>query len=292
MERLIELIEKSKSLGINSVTLTLDYAEELIYKLIGYDPKKIITDYVENRLTVKKICKKYKIADKTFYDILEKNNVPKRTKRGIYPRIDLPIEEIKEMYLSDYSLREIAKIYFVSENLIYNRLKEIGITKKDKVHRLEEQIKELYQNETLSIEYISDTLGVSEATVINYIKKLGLEKRKTAPKKRELLLDKVIGREKFAKIYNELDKYTEISDRLDISVFSIAKYAKILGLPPKPKVRYIINETNQDEFIELYNNPNNHIYSIALHYNTSDVVIRKAAKRLGLTLRGVNNGRR
>ena len=241
-------------------------------------PQGLIKDYTNSNLTVIEILNKYNMRLSTLHQLLDANGIPKRPHIN---RINLPIEEIKEIYLAGYSLEEIGKIFYVSPNLIYKRLKEIGINCTYRINFRKKQIKELLKDKTLNIEDIADIVKIDPQTVRLYAKEMNI----TIPTVRKIILDTKIPRERFIKIYNKYDMYKDIANTLKISTTTVTNYAKLLNLPLKPSRRFVINESNQEKFIELYNNNENTLISIAIHFNTSVNVIKDAAKRLSLPRR-------
>ena len=193
-------------------------------------------------------------------------------------RLELPLNEIKEMFEEGYTLKEIAETFFVSITTIASRLKELGYIANERLveknNYVKEKVKELYNDETITISKIAKKLKVQDTTIYKYARKLGL------PKREKSLLEK-IGRDKFINVYLNNRTYDNVADKLNISYSAVRKYAMILELPLKKSRRYIINEDNMEKFINMYNN-NLKIIDIAKYFKTSDSVIRKTAKRLGL----------
>ena len=193
-------------------------------------------------------------------------------------RLELPLNEIKEMFEEGYTLKEIAETYFISITTVASRLRELGLFANERVMKksncVKEKVKELYNDETITISKIAKKLKVQDTTIYKYARKLGLPKR-------EKSLLKKIGRDKFINAYLNNRTYEKVADKLNISYSAVRKYAMILGLPLKNSRKYIINEDNMEKFINMYNN-NLKIIDIAKYFKTSDSVIRKAAKRLGL----------
>lgn len=193
-------------------------------------------------------------------------------------RLELPLNEIKEMFKEGYTLKEIAETYFISITTVASRLRELGLFASERLivekNNLKEKVKELYNDETITISKIAKKLKVQDVTIYKYARELGL------PKREKSLLEK-IGRDKFINAYLNNRTYENVADKLNISYSAVRKYAMILGLPLKNSRKYIINEDNMEKFINMYNN-NLKIIDIAKHFKTSDSVIRKTAKRLGL----------
>lgn len=193
-------------------------------------------------------------------------------------RIELPLNEIKEMFEEGYTLKQIAETYFISITTVASRLRELGLFANERVVKksncVKEKVKELYNDETITISKIAKNLKVQDTTIYKYARKLGL------PKREKSLLEK-IGRDKFINTYLNNRTYEKVADKLNISYSAVRKYAMILGLPLKHSRRYIINEDNMEKFIEMYNDDLK-IIDIAKYFNTSDSVIRNSAKRLGL----------
>lgn len=193
-------------------------------------------------------------------------------------RLELPLNEIKEMFEEGYTLKEIAETYFISITTVASRLRELGLFANERVMKksncVKEKVKELYNDETITISKIAKKLKVQDTTIYKYARKLGLPKR-------EKSLLKKIGRDKFINAYLNNRTYEKVADKLNISYSAVRKYAMILELPLKKSRRYIINEDNMEKFINMYNN-NLKIIDIAKYFKTSDSVIRKTAKRLGL----------
>lgn len=194
-------------------------------------------------------------------------------------RLELPLNEIKEMFEEGYTLKQIAETFFVSITTIASRLKELGYIANERLveknNYVKEKVKELYNDETITISKIAKKLKVQDTTIYKYARKLGL------PKREKSLLEK-IGRDKFINVYLNNRTYENVADKLNISYSAVRKYAMILELPLKHSRRYIINEDNMEKFIEMYNDDDLKIIYIAKYFNTSDSVVRKTAIRLGL----------
>lgn len=196
-------------------------------------------------------------------------------------RINLPIEDIKEMYLGGFTYKDIAKAFYVNNRTIVEELSKIGVNAQSRINYRKEQVKKLYQDKKLSVEDIANIIGVESFTVSKYARQMGIHKKTDY----KIRLDTMIGRDKFIRVYNNCNTYTQVSQRFGISELTVRNYSELLNLKPKPSKRYIINEENKEEFIEMYNNKDNLLSNIALHFSTSVSVIRNSANRLGLPSR-------
>lgn len=246
----------------------------------------ILKDYRERKLSLRELEKKYDICAKTVYNLLKKENLPTITKPKriidlLQNKIVLPIEDIKEMYLEGYSYEQIARAFYVSSETVRNALFKIGVDLQFRINYRKEQVKKLYQDKKLSIEDIANIIGVESNTISMYARQMGIHKKTDY----KIRLDTMIGREKFIRVYNNCKTYRQISQRFGISELTVRNYSELLNLKLKPSKRYIINDDNKEEFIEMYNNKDNLLSNIALHFNTSVNVIRNSAKRFGLLSR-------
>lgn len=85
-------------------------------------------------LSMAKVGKKLNINAVTVMTILDRYNIPKRTKGGIYKLLD---EEIIEKYKSGQSCQTIANQYDVDLNTIINILKAHNIDRDNRYHNLD-----------------------------------------------------------------------------------------------------------------------------------------------------------
>ena len=197
--------------------------------------------------------------------------------------INLPLGIIKEMYLNGCTIQEIANKYYVCHSTIAARLKEIGIKASQRLENrtefIKNEVKKLYTNTNITVDEIAKKLRAHPTTVYKYAKEFKLHRPKA---NKEIYLGKRFDKDKFIELHSKYDEYERIASKLNISVASVRKYVIILGLPRKLRKKCIINESNQEEFIEMYNNRDNLLSNIALHFNTSVTVIRNSVKRLGL----------
>lgn len=245
----------------------------------------ILKDYREGKLSLRELEEKYGICYKTIYNLLEKENstiIDKshKTRNGNY--INLPLDEIEEMYLEGYTVQEIAELYYVSHTTIAFRLKEIGLKASQRLENrtkfIKNEIKKIYPDTSITVNEIAERLQTHPTTVYKYARKLELHRPKAT---KEIYLGRRVDKDKFIEVYNKYSKYEIVAYKLHISVASVRKYALMLGLPLKNSRKYIINEDNMEKFINMYNDDLK-IIDIAKYFNTSDTVIRKTAKRLGL----------
>lgn len=92
--------------------------------------KKIIALYQEGK-SMKAAGESYNVTSATVKAILERNNIPKRTKGGIYA---LPEKDIINQYKSGDSCQIIANKYKVSFHTISNILEKYKIPRNNLYH--------------------------------------------------------------------------------------------------------------------------------------------------------------
>lgn len=100
----------------------------MLKKIRSEDEQKIIELY-QSGLSMAKIGKQYNINSVTVMKILDKNNIVKRTKGGIYT---LPEQEIITKYQTGESCQSIANFYKVSFHTISNILEKNNIARDNK----------------------------------------------------------------------------------------------------------------------------------------------------------------
>ena len=99
--------------------------------------------------------KYYNISPVTVKNILERNNIPKRTKGGIYK---LPTEEIIKRYNNGESCQIIANDYQVSFHTISNLLEENNIKRDNR-----------YKNINLDINYFHNIDSIDKAYFLGFL---------------------------------------------------------------------------------------------------------------------------
>lgn len=99
--------------------------------------------------------KYYNISPVTVKNILERNNIPKRTKGGIY---QLPAEEIIKRYNNGESCQIIASDYQVSFHTISNLLEENNIKRDNR-----------YKNVNLDINYFHNINSIDKAYFLGFL---------------------------------------------------------------------------------------------------------------------------
>lgn len=95
--------------------------------------QEIIQLYLSG-LSMKKVGEKYQVSPATVKRILDANNVPTRTKGGIYK---IPDEEVIDRYNKNESCQSIADSYHVSFHTISNILEKHGIPRNNRYYNLD-----------------------------------------------------------------------------------------------------------------------------------------------------------
>ena len=148
-------------------------------------------------------------------------------------RIDLPMNKIKEMFENGYSAKEIADLYYVSTVTIYNRFKQLGLSaskrSRDRIEYVKEKVKELYDNNDISIKEIAELLDVQETVIYRHAREMKLSR-----KRKVQYVKDIIGKEEFTKVYNEYETYREVAEHFNISISSVRTLAIRLNIPTKP----------------------------------------------------------
>lgn len=94
-------------------------------------------------------------------------------KKAYTPRIELPMDEIIDLYLNKkWSIQDIAHKYWVSTTLIRIRLRESNALIENR-HKLSnddlERIRKLYVDDLLTLKEIGNIFGVSDMTIRNFM---------------------------------------------------------------------------------------------------------------------------
>ncbi len=216
--------------------------------------------------------------------------------------------ELEKLYVEEQnSLSEIAKIWGVDLSTVSKSLKRVGIKSRaigrtssiqtqllkkgilTKDDDLEPQLRTLYVEQNLSVQEIADRWGVSNTTILNYLKMCGIPKynvgRKsvpTIPKKSYFLQmsesDPTSLKKQLEKMYVE-DK-TSMSDialSFDVSTPTVKKYLQNFELiKPDAKMTYLRNKELMRETLEkLYVEQKLTPKQIASEMQLSIVTIRK-----------------
>lgn len=104
-----------------------------MYKKICLEDEQKIIELYQLGLSMAKIGKQYNINSATVMRILNKNNIEKRTKGGIYV---LPEQEVIAKYQTGESYQSIANFYKVSFHTISNILKKNNIARNNKYQNI------------------------------------------------------------------------------------------------------------------------------------------------------------
>lgn len=143
-------------------------------------PISVIDGYLSG-ISIYKLSKKYKAAQKTISDFLKKNNVKIGLKIISGKRYNFKKNEIYDLYVfQKLSIPQIAVKLNCGYKTISRYLDNFNIIKR-KLHpsvRDLEWLKQKYEKEKLTMIEISKQLGCSETTVLYYLKKFNIARRK------------------------------------------------------------------------------------------------------------------
>ena len=119
-------------------------------------------------------------------DVEIKHNVITTTK----PKIKLPIEEIKYLYLeAGYDVLDLSIKYHVSTTTILKRLKEVGVKIKGRKLKTDKlnvnTITKLYWEDKKTTDEIAKLYNMNGMTVINYLRKNNIPRRKSKNRNEE-----------------------------------------------------------------------------------------------------------
>lgn len=162
-------------------------------------------------------------------------------------KIDLPMDKIKEMFENGYSAREIADLYYVSVGTIYKRFEQLGLSaskrSRDKIEYVKQKVRELYNNNDITIRELAEQLGVQETEIYRHAREM-----KIIRKRRVQYIRDVIKKETFEKVYNGCETYKEVAKHFNISVSSVRTLAIKLGIPTKPykSTRHLETKRNKE----------------------------------------------
>jgi hypothetical protein len=141
-------------------------------------------EVLENDVSVEKLGdreKEYIIL----YDSI-KNGYNKEI--GGYGGLDLPLGKIKEMYLNGMTLKQIGIEFGCDRDAISLRLSSMGIEIRDwnasqRINITENDLRELYITKFLTTPEIAEMYHTSHQTILKYLNKYGIEKRKAVNRK-------------------------------------------------------------------------------------------------------------
>lgn len=100
-------------------------------KKLSLEVEQEIINQYQNGLSMAKVGTLFNVSGATVMRVLERNNIPKRTKGGIY---QLPEEQIVERYTKGESCQKIANDYKVSFHTISSILDKFNISRTNKYH--------------------------------------------------------------------------------------------------------------------------------------------------------------
>jgi len=146
------------------------------YKL-DIDDRKI-AKYYNSGMTVKQTAEKFNISEASVRKILHRNNIVIKREGGSHRRIDLPKEQLINMYIKgEKSIKNCAKHFGVSESVVTRILREnnIKIRKNRPRHddRVTSKIIELYWGQKLSISQTAKSLGKSDSFIRRKLNECG-----------------------------------------------------------------------------------------------------------------------
>jgi DNA-binding transcriptional regulator LsrR (DeoR family) len=140
--------------------------------------------YLVEKLSCKEIATRYGVSSPTIRKRLRSLGVEIRKPQfPIYngKKVNIPIEDLKKLYYEDnWTLEEIAEIYFVTETTIRNYLKAYGLPRRkpgqQKKNLPIDEIKELYLKGNTSSE-LAEKFNVGGTTILKLLHEQGVQIR-------------------------------------------------------------------------------------------------------------------
>ncbi|HHP5633491.1 hypothetical protein ACS2JV_26575 [Bacillus cereus group sp. BceL102] len=193
--------------------------------------------YWKEEKTLKELALHLKVGTNAVLNFMERNNIPRRTKREKFETL-ITKEELQRLYYDEKkTITEIGMVYNVSTNAVSKLMEKWGVEKREltSVDRLrniykdspivmleervtKEELHNLYWKEGKNLEEIGGIYGVHQQTVSKLMDRWGIPKRKTseshAPLRKkvskEILEDLYVKQRKSA---NEISKIVGASNR-------------------------------------------------------------------------------
>lgn len=156
--------------------------------------------YLVEKLNCKEIATRYGVSSPTIRKRLRSLGVEIRKPQWpIYngKKINIPIEVLKKLYYEDnWTLEEIAEIYFVRETTIRNYLKAYGLPRRKPGQRKKNlpinEIKELYLKGNTSSE-LAKMFNVGGTTILNLLREQGVQIRnRHSAKNKEINVEELV----------------------------------------------------------------------------------------------------
>ena len=101
---------------------------------VSKEQEQLIIQHYNDGLSMAKVGKKFGISATTVLHILERNNIPRRTKGGIYK---IPEEDVIKRYTEGESCQSIADLYKVNFHTISNILESFNIPRDNRYHNID-----------------------------------------------------------------------------------------------------------------------------------------------------------
>lgn len=146
--------------------------------------EKIKCDFVNDKLSISEISRKYDVGRPIIKKILEKYSVYE--KRFIITWTEEMDKKLTSIYNEFHDINDMVSILGISKDTIKKRAKVLGLNKPHKVKWLTPEIKEGLNNWNgeISINVLSKELNISQETLREYLNKIGKDTklyRKTNP---------------------------------------------------------------------------------------------------------------
>lgn len=156
------------------------------YRFINFTKeqlKQMLNDYyINQKLSIRQIAKKFNVRYSTIQGWLVKLNIPRREAKAP-ESIIIPKEELIRLYVEEKkSACEIAKIYGTSHSTILEKLRKYGIEirpnkKLVNVENLKEMLENMYLKRELSISQIAKEFGVTKEAIWRWMNKFNIPRR-------------------------------------------------------------------------------------------------------------------
>lgn len=201
---------------------------------------------------------------------------------------DLPsAETLRELYWDKgMTLREIGLHYGLSESTIHKRMEELGVPRRaagpqGKDFPPAEELRELYWDKGMTLREIGLHYGLSENAVYKRMETLGIPRRSTGPRSKELP-----SKEELQKLYWEEERtLREIGDRYEVSADVIRRRMKFLGINRRAGGGRVREPSSAEELRRLYWDERLTMREIGERFGVSRQRIHQKMEALGIPRR-------
>jgi len=255
--------------------------------------QRFILKFAKNTLPFS-IIKKERLKE-ALKDINSKEWHPNYKLKGITK------DELEKLYLEDkLSIRKIAKIYDVRYTSIWLQLKKFNIPRRrcgvpETVIIPKEKLVELYINKKMSATQIAKQLGVCHSTILEKLRKYGIEVRND-----KKLKDIPNLKEKLVELYIKQNKtMAEIAKDFGVTKEAILRWIKKFGLKkelpiieikkPEKKLREMEKEEAKKLLEDLYVDKKLSLQQIASLFGITKQAVREWLKKFNIQRRRKTN---